>query len=158
MPAVGICKIIKGGNMVRRLDVSIYIAGALCLLMLWHGQTPSLNSVGSMPEVIISAPRYEYEDEAWSGMVEEVVVTAQQPHPKDQTGSGLMDTVVVTASRYEGDEIITADALTTMKVNRAHSGMSEEHIARSLTRLVFVYGALFVVALVTLIWSMMVVR
>jgi len=38
-----------------------------------------LNSVGRMPEIIVTAPRYEYQDEAWLGMVEEVVVEAPRP-------------------------------------------------------------------------------
>lgn len=38
-----------------------------------------LDSVGRMPEIIVTAPRYEYQDEAWLGMVEEVVVEARRP-------------------------------------------------------------------------------
>ena len=39
----------------------------------------ALDSVGLMPEVTVTAPRYEYQDEAWLGMVEGVVVEARQP-------------------------------------------------------------------------------
>ncbi len=38
---------------------------------------------GQMPEIVVTAPRYEYEDEAWSG---------------------LMETVYVTAPRYDGED------------------------------------------------------
>jgi hypothetical protein len=43
-----------------------------------------------MPEITVTAPRYEYQDEAWLGMVEGVVVEAQRPfgnrkeHPSTQ--------------------------------------------------------------------------
>jgi len=39
---------------------------------------PELDSVGMMPEITVTAPRYEYQDEAWLGMVEEVVVEARR--------------------------------------------------------------------------------
>jgi hypothetical protein len=31
-----------------------------------------------MPEIIVTAPRYEFQDEAWLGMVEEIVVEARR--------------------------------------------------------------------------------
>ena len=37
-----------------------------------------LDSVGMMPEITVTAPRYEYQDEAWLGMVEGVVVEVQR--------------------------------------------------------------------------------
>ena len=35
-----------------------------------------LESVGLMPEITVTAPRYEYQDEAWAGMIEGVTVEA----------------------------------------------------------------------------------
>jgi len=130
----------------------------LVISLLFIGHAFSIDGIGDMPEVLVTAPRYEYEDAAWSGLMDEVVVAAQRPANEDPAWSGLMDTVVATATRYEGDEIITADASTLTKMNQAHSGMKEEHTVRPLTRLVFVYGVLFVVALITLIWSMVAFR
>lgn len=34
------------------------------------------SSMGHLPEIIVTAPRYEHEDVAWSGLMETVVVTA----------------------------------------------------------------------------------
>ncbi len=59
------------------------------------------SSIGHVPEVVITAPRYEYEDVAWSGLVETVVVTAPRYEFEDIAWSGLMETVTVTASPYD---------------------------------------------------------
>ena len=52
--------------------------------------------IGRLPEVVITAQRFEGEDIAYCGMLSEIVVTAPR-------GSeiGMLDEVVVTASRYE---------------------------------------------------------
>jgi hypothetical protein len=42
-------------------------------------QQQELDSVGMMPEITVTATRYECEDEAWLGMVEGVVVEARRP-------------------------------------------------------------------------------
>lgn len=144
--------------MNRQSTWPICLALVASLFAAGHAHVFSVDVIGGMPEVLVTAPRYVYEDAAWSGLVDEVVVTAQRPSSEDLARSGLMDTVVVTATRYKGDEMITVDALTTMKMNQAHSGMKQKHSARPLTRLVFVYGVLFVVALITLIWSMVAFR
>ena len=44
--------------------------------------------IGQMPEIVVIAPRYLHEDDAWSG---------------------LMDTIVVTADRYHADDLYTED-------------------------------------------------
>ncbi len=38
-----------------------------------------IESIGMMQEVVVTAPRYENQDEAWAGVVEGVVVEAQRP-------------------------------------------------------------------------------
>ncbi len=134
------------------------IGTMLIISLLFVGHAFSIDIIEGMPEVLVIAPRYEYEDAAWTGLMDEVVVNAQRPVNEDLAWSGLMDTVIVTASRHEGDETITADALTLTKMNQAHSAMKEEHIVRPLTRLVFIYAVLFVVALITLIWGVVAFR
>jgi len=59
------------------------------------------SSIGHMPEVVVTAPRYEYEDVAWSGLVGTVVVTAPRYELEDVAWSGLMETVTVNASPYD---------------------------------------------------------
>jgi hypothetical protein len=51
------------------LGTTTYISGS---------SMQQLDSVGMMPEISVTAPRYEYQDEAWLGMVEGVVVEAQR--------------------------------------------------------------------------------
>jgi len=51
------------------LGTTTYISGA---------SIQQLDSVGMMPEITVTASRYEYQDEAWLGMVEGVVVEAQR--------------------------------------------------------------------------------
>lgn len=59
------------------------------------------SSTGHLPEVVITAPQYEHEDVAWSGLVETVVVTAPRYEFEDVAWSGLMETVIVNASPYD---------------------------------------------------------
>ncbi|UCG92166.1 MAG: hypothetical protein JSV97_00210 [candidate division WOR-3 bacterium] len=58
--------------------------------------------IGFMPEVVCTAPRYEYEDEAWSGLMPEIVCTA--PRYEDEAWTGLMPEVICTAPRYEYED------------------------------------------------------
>lgn len=60
--------------------------------------------IGQMPEIVVDAPRYEYEDDSWAGLIETVVVTAPQYEYEDNAWSGLMETVTVMASRYDGED------------------------------------------------------
>jgi|GEM_PF-2766780 len=52
--------------------------------------------IGMIPEMVVTAPRYEGEDIAYSGMMAEIVVTAPRPTEEEL---GLMPEVVVIASR-----------------------------------------------------------
>jgi len=49
----------------------------------------SMEYVGLMPEVVITAPRYEYEDAAWSGMMPETVTTAPR-HSNERMPNAIM--------------------------------------------------------------------
>lgn len=79
--------------------------GLLCLLSAGLVED---SSIGHVPEVVVTAPRYEHEDVAWSGLVETVVVTAPRYEFEDIAWSGLMETVVVTASPYDSDRVTLA--------------------------------------------------
>ncbi len=65
---------------------------------------------GLMPEVVATAPRYQYEDVAWGGMMDEVVVIAQRFEGEDVAYGGMMDEVVVDAPRYLQDQNLEAKA------------------------------------------------
>jgi len=65
---------------------------------------PAFDYIGQMPEVVVTAPRYEYADESWAGLLEAVVVSAPRYEYEDNAWSGLMETVIVTASRYDGED------------------------------------------------------
>lgn len=58
------------------------------------------NYIGRLPEVVVTAPRYEGEDMAYSGMLPEIVITA----PRGPE-IGMLDEVVITETRYEGEDI-----------------------------------------------------
>lgn len=59
------------------------IIAALIMIISFTGaaseSTPE--SFGTMPEIVVTAPRYEYEDMAWSGLMPEIVVSAKRPQP-----------------------------------------------------------------------------
>lgn len=56
--------------------------------------------IGRLPEVVVTAPRYEGEDIAYSGMLSGIVITA----PRGPE-IGMLDEVVITETRYEGEDI-----------------------------------------------------
>lgn len=56
--------------------------------------------IGRLPEVVITAQRFEGEDIAYSGMLPEIVITA----PRGPE-IGMLDEVVITETRYEGEDI-----------------------------------------------------
>ncbi len=62
-------------------------------------------SIGHMPEVVVQAPRYENEDDAWAGLMPETVVQAPRYENEDDAWAGLMLEVVVVAERtLRGDD------------------------------------------------------
>lgn len=66
---------------IQKMQISIAL---IILAATMHSSGASmylqeLDSVGRMPEITVTAPRYEYQDEAWADMVEGVVVEARRP-------------------------------------------------------------------------------
>ncbi len=64
----------------------------------------TLDYIGQMPEVVVTAPRYEYEDEAWAGLMPETVVTEARYEHEDDAWSGMMPETVVSETRYENED------------------------------------------------------
>jgi hypothetical protein len=92
----------RGGNMLSLIGMilmTVTVSGAQSM----HIDNPDSNYIGMMPEVVITAPRYEGEDIAYCGMMPEVIVTAPRYHSEAEMG--MIDEVVVTAPRYEGEDI-----------------------------------------------------
>jgi cytoskeletal protein CcmA (bactofilin family) len=88
----------------------------LVIYLLTQAYSPSvssdmLNDTGMMPEVIVTAPRYEGGDIAYSGMMPEVIVTAPRYEGEDIAYSGMMPEIMVVADRrinqttYKNDQI-----------------------------------------------------
>ncbi len=74
----------------------------------------SMEHTGQMPEVVITAPRYEYEDEAWAGLMPETVATAPRYEYEDAAWSGLMPETIATAPRHSDERapnVVMADIL-----------------------------------------------
>lgn len=67
--------------------------------------------IGRLPEVVITAQRFEGEDIAYSGMLPEIVVTA--PSGPEV---GMLDEIVITAPRYEGEDIAYSGMMPQMLV------------------------------------------
>jgi hypothetical protein len=45
--------------------------------------------IGHTPEIVVTAPRYEYEDIAWSGQMKEIIVTAPRYDNKESMAVGI---------------------------------------------------------------------
>jgi hypothetical protein len=63
----------------RQMSIALIILGAVLLNSGTSANLRELDSIGRLPEIDVTAQRYEYQDEAWLGMVEGVVVEAQRP-------------------------------------------------------------------------------
>lgn len=74
----------------------------ICLLAQAFGPSANsevLNYTDMMPEVIVTAQRYEGEDIAYSGMMPETIVTAPRFEDENIAYSGMMPEVMVVADR-----------------------------------------------------------
>jgi hypothetical protein len=79
--------------------MQVLIAILLAVTSNMQASDISMEEIGQMPEVVITAPRYEYEDEAWAGLMPETVITARRYEHEDAAWSGLMPETIVTAAR-----------------------------------------------------------
>ncbi|MGB3341187.1 MAG: hypothetical protein WBB37_06870 [bacterium] len=89
---------------------AILIAGNIIIAQPMADYGSKNEEIGRLPEIVITATRYEGEDMAYSGMLPEIVITA----PRGPE-IGMLDEVVITETRYEGEDI-------------AYSGMLPETI------------------------------
>lgn len=72
----------------------ILIVGTLLVGVVYASEvfndSRAIETTGMMPEIVVTAPRYENQDEAWLGMIEGVVVEAERlPTVTDVTISGM---------------------------------------------------------------------
>lgn len=100
-------------KMKRFITLLIIMAGFTGLNALEPANNSTFDSMGCMPEIVVTAPRYANEDDAWSGLMPEIVTTA----PRYDAYSGLTDTIYVTASRYDDTDIGPITLIGQMKPN-----------------------------------------
>ena len=72
----------------------ILIVGTLLVGVVYASEvfndSREIETTGMMPEIVVTAPRYENQDEAWLGMIEGVVVEAERlPTVTDVTIGGM---------------------------------------------------------------------
>ena len=89
------------------------IVGALLIIMM-PAQTIGIDANGMLDTFVVTAPRYEYEDAAWSGLMPAVVTTAPRYHTAVETG--MMDEVVATAPRYEHEDVAWSGLMPEVRV------------------------------------------
>jgi hypothetical protein len=87
-------------SIIALLFICAQVSGSMILVT---GNPKAFDSTGYMPEVLVTAPRYENEDDAWSGMMEEIVVTAPRYHAEDVNFVGIM--TKLTSDQMPGNSI-----------------------------------------------------
>ncbi len=63
---------------VKKIQVLISLIILVAAIHVSEASESELDSVGRMPEITVTAPRYEHQDEAWAGMVKGVIVEARR--------------------------------------------------------------------------------
>lgn len=106
----------EGGKMLSLIS-AILIAGSIFSAQPMADYVSENQEIGVLPEIVITAPRYEGEDIAYSGMLPEIVITA--PAGPEV---GILDEVVIIEPRFEGEDIaytgMLPEILITAKRNR----------------------------------------
>lgn len=62
--------------MLRYLFLIYCMVGLLSFVAGESSERSAFDPMSLVPEIVVTAPRFEYEDDAWSGLMPEVVVTA----------------------------------------------------------------------------------
>jgi hypothetical protein len=78
---------------VRKICILIAVAflGGVVYASEASNNLQAFDSIGMMPEVVVTAPRYENQDEAWAGLVQGIVVEAQRFLPgEEETDAGVI--------------------------------------------------------------------
>jgi hypothetical protein len=106
----------QGGKMLSLISV-ILISGSIISAQPITDYVSENQEIGSLPEIVITAPRYEGEDIAYSGMLPEIIISA--PRGPEV---GMLDEIVITEARFEGEDIaysgMLPEILITAKRNR----------------------------------------
>ena len=85
--------------MLALIGVILIAANIFCAQPMAEYESKN-EEIGRLPEVVITAPRYEGEDIAYSGMLPEIVTTASRG-----LEIGMLDEIVITEPRYKGEDI-----------------------------------------------------
>ena len=85
---------------VRKMQIVLVLIIMVAVVLLSGGTVQAVDSIGRMPEITVTAPRYEYQDDAWAGMVEGVIVEAQRRSGSDAVAAkaGLEPYIMFTGS------------------------------------------------------------
>ncbi len=75
----------------------------LILTQIPAAQPLGIDSNGVVDEVVVTAPRYEHEDSAWTGLMPEVITRA--PRYLLNAEMGTIDEIIVNAPRYANEDI-----------------------------------------------------
>lgn len=90
----------------KEINMQVFMTTIFILAQV-AGVVPAASAsehIGQIGEIVVTAPRYEYEDDAWAGLMETVIVTASRYEYEDEAWAGLMETTVVTGQRYDGED------------------------------------------------------
>jgi sporulation protein YlmC with PRC-barrel domain len=89
----------EGGKMLSIIGL-VLIAGNIISAQPLADYGSKNEEIGRLPEIVVTATRYEGEDIAYSGMLPEIVITA----PRGPE-IGMLHEVVIAEKRYEGEDI-----------------------------------------------------
>ncbi len=112
--------------MYRYLLIVICIIGLYSFAVSESSEKTAINGTDLLPDVVITASRYQYEDDAWSGLMPEVTVTAPRFEYEDDAWGGLMPEVVVTAYRFEYEDDAWSGLMPGMTVMASRYGAEDK--------------------------------
>lgn len=76
--------------MGRFIAFGIFVAGLSGSATLGPEEVRMFDSIGLMPEIVVTAPQYEYQDDAWSGLMPEVIVTAPRINSENMNSQVML--------------------------------------------------------------------
>jgi hypothetical protein len=89
------------------------------------GVQTTYDSIGELPEITITAPRYEHEDEAWSGLLPEVMVIGQR-ESQEIAYAGIIPATLIQTDNSSRNGIHTTNAVLTKEcAYKTHSSFTE---------------------------------
>ena len=89
-----------------RITLFFIIAGFITAITFGLNNNSKIDYLGTMPEVVVTAPRYTNQEADSIGLMPEVLVTALRYEYEDEAWSGLMEEVVVTAKSFDDENVV----------------------------------------------------